>query len=558
LTIFVGKPSTSDGRALIALIVLYSAATWWYTIPFGVVWDDWVLLAHSASSLLSVASEAGRADQALLILPFQASRSPWTWALAAWLCLGVAVVFIFLTARRIRGVSLREAFWISALTAAVPFYQARFTLSVLPYAVSAFCFTASLLLLVRHLDSGKLGSRIGSLIFLVLACSTSSFLTLCWIPPALIAWNNFAKSDAGEARVIGSLRAALSYADFLLLPAIAFLVRRWLFPAHGLYATYYQLKGSPLDTLAETLSVLRAQIADWGQILSVFLPNWNLRELADAMVPAGFILLLGYVALRRFKFESALEDVRWPFYFRPILLMIALLTPVLALYPYIAVQQPPRFLGLWETRHQLTLMLVSGCVLVCLIRSVVGARGLDAIATVLLFLFLTLDYGAGRQFLVDRLEQRELEQRFAADPLPSQSLVFVVEADRSHRMFGRFLNFYELTHIVNRADGHNDRLAMSNREILDPRTGTYAVDANPGVVEKMLQVCHLRGRPEFGFANFSYNGRVVRESIDSQIDYVSLMKAIGFTVSGRPTNWIKLKRQSLNVASPACSAHQSP
>jgi hypothetical protein len=548
--------SRDDRRALAAVIALYCVATWWYAIPFGLVWDDHVLLAHSASSLLSVASEAGRADQAFLILPFQASKAPWTWALVAWLSLGAANMFIFMTVRRIRGTSVREAFWIAALTATAPFFQARFALSVLPYAVSALCFTASLFLLVVHLDRPNLGCRIGSLVLLLLACSTSSFLTLYWIPSALIAWHTFAEENNAKARVTRSVRAAFSYPEFIFLPAVLFLVRRWLFPAHGLYANYYTLKVTPIAAVRETVAVLWAQIGDLPRIFSVFLPNWNLATILEAVLPAGCILLLGYFALRSLRRQlepDAPEPRRMPWPVRLGLLALAMVTPILALYPYIVVQQPPRFPGLWETRHQLTLMLVSASVLVCMVRCFSGQRSLNVIAAFFLFLFLAQDYAAGRQFLVDRLEYRELAHKLAADPLPPQSLVLIVERNREFRMFGRFFAFYELNHLASRADGQTSRLVVSNREILDPQTNTHAVEANPPVVVKMLRLCSLRGRPEFGFSGFSYNGRATAVSIDPQIDRISLPRAIYLTVSGEQTDWIKLSRKTSAIDVPGCS-----
>jgi hypothetical protein len=546
-----------DGRIFTAVVAIYLVATWWYAIPFGVVWDDWVLLAHSTASFLSVASEAGRIEQGYWILPFQVAKEPWTWALTNWLCLGGSTGLIFLTALRIRRVSRNGAFWIAALTAAVPFYQARFTLSVLPYAVSALCFTAALFLISIHLRRPALSLRLGALLLLLLACSTSSFLTLCWIPPALIAWNAFVgECDAGanvKRSMILAARAALTHAEFIVVPVISFFVRRWLFPAHGLYASYNQLKISPIVALQETLSELWSQISDWKLISSVFLPNPDLATILEAVLPAGCISILCYLAARSFSLTpDAHNSPRKPVRVRLLLLSLGVITPILALYPYIVVQQPPRFIGLWDTRHQLTLMLVTGAALVCIFRSISGQRPSSVIATIVLFLFLTLDYAAGRQFLVDRLEQREFERKLAADPLPPQSLVLMIERDREFRMFGRFFAFYELSHLANRIDGDDDRLVVSNREIIDPGTDTYAVGINPRVVEKMLQFCRYRDRPEFGFSAFSYHGNAIEESVSPQTGRITLTEAIYLTMFGQQTDWIRLDRKVLTIDSSGC------
>lgn len=544
----------ADWRALAALAGVYVAVSWWYAIPFGPVWDDWVLLAHNTRSLLAVASEAGRADQALLIVPFYASGQPWTWMLAAWICLGAATGLIFLTARQVRGVTPTESFWIAALTATAPFYQARFMLSVLPYAFSAVCFATSLFLLSSHLNRPGFGRRIGALASLLLACTTSSFLTLCWIPLVLVAWDTFAagrgRRTTGE-NVVRAGREAFRHSEFFILPAIVFFLRRALLPSYGLYANYNQIKLPPIAAVGETVSVL------WDQVLEMPVLIPGLSSLPDAVIPAGGLVVIGWAVAWCFKPRNVPDPASCsckgtPLYLRLVLLALALSLPVFALYPYVIVQQPPRFYGLWETRHQLTLMLVSGSVLVCFFRSFGSLRALNVAATITIFLFLTLDYGSARQFLVDRLGQQELQRKLAANPLPPETLVLVVESDRGLRMFGRFFGFYELTHMVNRIDGRDNRLVVSNREIIDPETGTYATRPTLQVVEKMLQYCTLRGRPEFGLSGFSYRGTVIQESIDSQVDRISLAKAIQWTVSGRPTDWIKLETKSIQVPTPIC------
>jgi hypothetical protein len=532
---------------------VYLAATWWYTIPFGPVWDDWVLLAHGARSLLAVAGEASRTDHALLLLPFHAFGEPWTWMLAAWFCLGAATGLIFLTARQVRGVTLGEAFWVAALTATAPLYQARFMLSVLPYAFSAVCFAASLFLLSSHLNRPALARRIGALVFLLLACTTHSFLTLCWIPLALVAWDSFAAGpDRGTIKehVIRAAREVLRYSEFILVPAIVFLLRRILLPSHGLYANYNQIKLSPIAALGETFSVLSQQFLGFP----VFIPS--LSSLPDAVLPAASLVIMGWVIAWYFKPRIGPDTAgsrALPRYLRWMFLALALSTPIFALYPYVIVQQPPRFSGLWETRHQLTLMLVSGSVLVCILRFFGSLRALHVSATIIIFVFLSLDYGAARQFLADRLEQKEIERKLAANLPPPGSLVLMVESDRGFRMFGRFFAFYELSRMVNLIDGRDDRLVVSNREIIDPATGTYATHANLSVVEKMLQYCSLRGRPEFGFSGYSFQRSVIQESMDPQTDRIPLAKAIQLTISGEPTDWITLDRKSVSIETPMCA-----
>jgi hypothetical protein len=85
-------------------------------------------------------------------------------------------------------------------------------------------------------------------------------------------------------------------------------------------------------------------------------------------------------------------------------------------------------------------MLVTGAVLICIIRSISGLRTLMRSARCFFSVF-THDYAAGRQFLIERLKQRELERKLAAHLLSPQSLVLLVEGDRKLRCSAATLRF---------------------------------------------------------------------------------------------------------------------
>ena len=63
--------------------------------------------------------------------------------------------------------------------------------------------------------------------------------------------------------------------------------------------------------------------------------------------------------------------------------------------------------------------------------------------------------------------------------------------------------------MVNRALGAPTRLVVSNREVLDPETGTYPTTLTPAVLDRLLAMCALREHPAFGFVDFRFTGDVL-------------------------------------------------
>ena len=529
---------------LLALGLVYAAAAWWYLVPYGVVWDDWVLLAHSVRGLIDVAAQASRLDQIPFLLPFQLAGKPWLWSTTSWLCYGSGALLIYLAARRVPKISADDAFWMAALSASAPLNQARFALAVLPYAFSAFFFAGCLYLLVVHLDTRRVFPRIAALLFLLLATTTSSFLALCWIPVLLIIW--FAYSDAGALAPRQIIRRLVHYAEFLLMPPALFVVHRIFFPVSGLYAAYNQFHLSPTQALAETAKLLLEQLNQ----LTIMVPDFATSAEAAA---AALLLTVAIASFKRFAAGPSIHEIghRSRISARVLLALTSTALVVSAIFPYVIVGQPPRFSGLWETRHFLALQMFLGVALVFLVRAISGRRPRQWVYFLLLVAFLTLDYGTARQYLVDRLMQRELLTDFAQTRMEPNTLVLFLEKQRNLMMFGRHFAFYEISNMINRSQGTMDRLVVSNQELIDPDTGTYAESLSPGVAEKMLDDCAVVARPEYGFGDFHFEGRGVVLTATSIVTAVSLLEAITDTIRGR-TDWLRLITSEHSVQSTKC------
>jgi hypothetical protein len=189
-------------------------------------------------------------------------------------------------------------------------------------------------------------------------------------------------------------------------------------------------------------------------------------------------------------------------------LVIAPALIVSALFPYVIVNQPPRFSGLWETRHQTTLMMVSGFVIFSLLRLIIPRRFLWKAAAALCAVFLLIDMSTTHQLIADALETRAVTELFKQHPSPPGTMMFVIENDREYRALDRFQAFYELSSMINASEPGGPRLALSNREVLDPSTGSYPDKLIPAATAALVALCPNRVNPQYGFGGFVSNGQV--------------------------------------------------
>ena len=472
-----------------------------------VFWDDAVLLAHSSASLLELFRQAGRVEQYLLIEPFAAFGQPVGWIVAELLLYAAIGPMIFMVVRGVTGWPASDAFWVALLTALAPLDQARFVLATLAYAFSSFFFILGLLVLLRDVEKPRLTRRIAIAVLLVGGFSTNSFLVLAWIAPAIVAilgWRRSTVTDtAGRLREVAL--QVLRRAELLVLPVVYWGGKELLEPTYGLYAHYNKFQMGIVPGLKQTVAVLLHHFAEAAVLLPAPADQLQLFGLAAA-IAVVFALIARALRLR---LRSAPGQGLWS---APLAngfaVLVAAALVVAALFPYVVVGQPPRFSGLWETRHQTTLLLVSGFAIVAVFRLVVPRPLLAGLAACTAFGFLVLDLSFTHKFIVDSLETRSIVALFEKDPPPPGTMVFVIEGDREYRAFGRFFPFYELSRMVNEKTGGNN-LALSNQELIDPATGDYPAKAVPKVVDMFARLCHdARDLPQYGFGGFSANGSI--------------------------------------------------
>jgi hypothetical protein len=295
--------------------------------------------------------------------------------------------------------------------------------------------------------------------------------------------------------------------ELLLIPAIYWFGKQILEPSYGLYANYNHFRMGILQALVQTVIVFFRQ---FGESAAVLIPRGSdLPELAvAAALAAGLFVAIARVWHLPLKTNEASADRSGRVAGR-LALAAALALVLSALFPYVLVGQPPRFSGLWETRHQTTLMMVSGFAIFAVLRSVVPRPYLWMSAAAIVTVFFAFDTSFTQRMINDALETGEIAQQFKEHPSPPGTMTLVLENDRQYRALGRFFAFPELSTLINADQTGIPRLAVSNQEVIDPSTGDYPKAVVPAVTEALVKLCQ-NGRllPQYGFGGFVSNGQI--------------------------------------------------
>lgn len=476
-----------------------------------VFWDDWVVLAYAKlGTLWDLYKEMGGREVYPVVKPFVTVADPRFWTATELLLFCALAPLIHTIIRRVTNWPPQDAFWAAMLTALVPLNQARFALTTLTYALSCVLFALSIVLLLRDLKAPSIGRRILSIALMMMSFTTQSFLMLGWFAPMVVAIDAWRKTEPARSwrkQAGAAISGVIGRSELLLAPPAYWLGKRILQPTSGLYADYNKFQLDLPGAIKATLVAVKDQFAGAHILLP---PASDLPQLGLAVV-LTIALLAGAAWLWRLPLGTAEESASSSSRIVDVLaLVVAAALVFSALFPYVFVGKPPRFSGLWETRHQTTLMMVSGFVIWAVLRLLIARRFLYRAAAVLAAGFLLIDISVTHRLVADGLELRALSNYFKANPAPPGTMMFVVENDRDYRALRRFLPFYELAYLINADRPGNPTLPFTNQEVIDPSTNTYAVTASaPAVMTALRGVCEkYRSAPQYGFGGFVSNGQI--------------------------------------------------
>jgi hypothetical protein len=474
-------------------------------------WDDWVIIAYgNTGGLWEFFKQMGRREQYILMAPFTGNGDARACVMTVLLLYCVLAPLIYIIIRRTTQWPAMDAFWAALLTAVAPLNQARFVVSTVPYAYSSVFFALAIVVLLRDLDASSLARRFLILLLLVMAFSTNSFLVLSWVVPAIVAidaWRKAEYSPVLKQRLSAMIRALLGRSELFLVPPAYWVGKKLLEPTYGLYANYNQFRIGLLQAFAQTVTTMFKQFGETAAVLIPRLSDLPELTLAAAIAIGLFIAVARICHLPLKTAEQKPDSVdrkagRLAF-------AAALALILSALFPYVLVGEPPRFSGLWETRHQTTLLMVSGFAIFAVLRLLVPRRYLWMSAALIVTVFFTFDVSFTQRMINDALETGEIAHLFKEHPSPPGTMTLVLENDRQYRALGRFFGFPELSTLINADQAGIPRIAISNQEVIDPATRYYPNAVVPAVTEALIKLCQgSRLLPQYGFGGFVSNGQI--------------------------------------------------
>ncbi len=237
-------------RDFIILSIIYILSQGFLLIVSGRWWDDWCLYNESDVALRQFALELGRPSiipiyKTMKLLPEPGYR----WI--TFLLFYFSMISIYKILRNWLKIDYDACFWICALFSTIPANDARILLSVFPYTLGFFFFTIGMSYLTEIIDeeSFLFKKRLVSYVFFFIGFILNSTLFYYSIVLMMILTARFRHKD---------FKKIVMWLDYLLLPVLYYLIKLFLFPAHGEYEGYNKVS---LGKIVNAIKILpRADI----------------------------------------------------------------------------------------------------------------------------------------------------------------------------------------------------------------------------------------------------------------------------------------------------------
>ncbi|MCR5651311.1 MAG: hypothetical protein K6F86_09050 [Lachnospiraceae bacterium] len=253
----------SEWRYILLLSLFYICAHWLVIVVFGTWWDDWCAYNISDKDLIEWAFSSGRPDTFYLTRFCQ--MFPWGYKLLVFLMYYFGMLFFYRIIRATVSLEDVECFWISAIYATLPVYDARIQLLGFPYVFGLFLFLFAFYLLTVFV--GK--NDEWQIIWLILLRTVILFLFFF----SFILNSNLVFYALPLLYLIYIFRIrVIRFFDFVMLPIVFWLIKVLCFPVYGIYKDYNlvsvkRLVHALVNLLPEEIYVMRnITVALFGEL----------------------------------------------------------------------------------------------------------------------------------------------------------------------------------------------------------------------------------------------------------------------------------------------------
>ncbi|AIF53723.1 hypothetical protein [Pelosinus sp. UFO1] len=223
-----------DMKNICIIIIIYTITHGLMLFNHGLYWDDWPWYKMDTQLRFDAISQLGA--------PWLAYFQSYLFSFDNMLIVRYIVFFSFLLAalflyiilKTIKEIDPQQRLLIVIFFAIFPCNSLRIAMCVSQYAVAYCLFFCGLWILSRYLKTRKLSLRILSLLLFFISFTTNSFLVFYALAILYIIY--IEKPDIINYKIC--LKLSYKYLDFLLNPLVFYIIKIYVFPAHGLYAGY--------------------------------------------------------------------------------------------------------------------------------------------------------------------------------------------------------------------------------------------------------------------------------------------------------------------------------
>lgn len=438
-------------RFLFVAIICYAISFGLNIFNDGIYWDDWPTYFNTKAQVLNSGREIGIAWASHLAYFFRQNDIIFL-RLTTFACFLIPIVCIYKIGESIPEIDSQTRFLTTLFFGILPFNHARIVLSTVHYSVCYLMFFLAFWILSRYLKEKKLFLRVIALGLFFFSFFTNSFLVFFTLVVMYIAYVEGLKELLPlSLRQIGR---TLSYADFICLPFLFFMLRNIYWTPHGAYAAYNQIS---LANLLNTPALVSATVlGSFGNLIIRPLPFSH---------PGIFLAVFTGLWLTVIRIKDPVPTVQS---FSRNLLFFAggIFTLFLGCMAYYAVGLNPSLTD-WSSRHQLLMSLGTSIGLAYGLKTIFDLINPPAAIQSGLWAFLATfcilyNVEIALSFHKDWMKQEAIMQYFVQSETIRQNSTFLVE---DHTFFlnanRREYRDYEYAGMFKKVFGDEKRFATS-------------------------------------------------------------------------------------------------
>ncbi|MBI4349906.1 MAG: hypothetical protein HY550_00560 [Elusimicrobia bacterium] len=387
----------------------------------------------------------------------------------------------------LRAIGDRERLFVVLLFAVLPVNTARIAVSNMNYAVSYFLFFLGAYCLAAYLRRpGNLSLRLCSLAAFFVSFSTNSLLVFY---AAVLLFILLFEAERPGGGLMRGLRRAPAYADFIVLPAVFWLVLRLFFPPYGNYSDQNQLTLQGLLGWTRLLPLLRSYVK--SAVFDAFL----VRGAAAVLLALSLAWLVEKIRTEKEGFTSP--------YAYPAVIAAGVLLVLAGAFPYLAVSKYPVDFS-WNSRHALLLPLGLSLLLVYGTVALVKLFSFHRVVSTFLLSLLTVTYAGASNRAYSRFLREWVKQAAIVEYLKSSDIAknggTLVFDDRTKEAYDGFpqetYRFYNWSALLNVAFNDQRRAGFNS--------ASYAEE-----LDRFLKIPE-KNRGQYFMADYKPGGRAVK------------------------------------------------